>query len=232
MICNELFLENVTKSIKNFSLNIPTLQLGNGDIFVLIGPNGAGKTTTINCILNLYSIDHGKIIMKSGNREVDFQDYNFVLQNEKPHEFLRAGEYLKLFADIYKIQDKETRIKKLMERLNLEKNKLINEFSAGMKKKMLLAKALINQPNFLFLDEPLEGIEVETRKEIKDIFYQQSQNGCTIFITSHNLFEIEKFANKFGFIKNGRFFKCENIADLNISLEDYYLKRMKDEEFN
>ena len=232
MISNEIILENVKKRIKNFSLDIPALQLGNGDIFVLIGPNGAGKTTTINCILKLYSIDHGNIIMKSDNCEVTCRDYNFVLQNEKPHEFLKADEYLKLFADIYEVQDKETRIKELMERLKLEKNKLIKEFSTGMKKKMLLAKALLNQPLFLFLDEPLEGIEVETRKEIKDIFYQQSQNGCTTFITSHNLFEIEKFANKFGFIKNGSFFQCENIADLHISLEDYYLKRMKDEKFN
>lgn len=226
-IRNELLLDNIKKKVNNFKLNIINLKLNNGDIFVLIGPNGAGKTTTINCILSLYKIDNGYINMKSNNKEVIYKDYNFVLQNEKPYEYLKAHEYLNLFADIYKIQNKENFIKELMERLKLDNDKLINKFSTGMKKKILLAKALINKPAFLFLDEPLEGIEVETRKEIKNIFYEESKKGNIVFITSHNLFEIEKFANKFGFIKDGYFFGCENVTDLNVSLEEYYLSKMK-----
>jgi len=222
----ELSIKNLKKSFKNFTLSIKDLQLKSGDIFVLIGPNGAGKTTTMNCILGLYRIDEGKIEIKVNGENVKLSDYNFLHQNENPMEYLKAREYLSFISEFYNIPDKDKVISILIKRFNIDDNKLVKEFSFGMKKKLLMTKAMINRPKFLFIDEPFESIEVETRKEIRDILKEEASKGTIVFFTSHNLFEAEKFANKFGFIKEGKFLGGEKISDLKDSLEDYYLKRM------
>lgn len=226
MIDIELSIKDLKKSFGNFTLSINDLQLKSGDIFVMIGPNGAGKTTTLNCLLSLYKIDEGEIYIKVAGESAKISDFNFLHQNENPMEYLKAREYLNFISEIYNIPDMDKRISVLMEQLCLDNNKLVKQFSFGMKKKLLMAKAMINRPKFLFLDEPFESIEAETRKEIRDILKEEASKGTIVFFTSHNLFEAEKFANKFGFIKEGKFLDYEMISDLKDSLEDYYLKRM------
>jgi len=228
----ELKITNMKKSFGDkFSLQNINLTLKSGDLFVYIGPNGAGKTTTVRCLLNLYKLDNGSIYYQKNKKPLKREKIGFVLEKEKPYDELTSIEYLSLFGNIYGVKGINEKIKEVLKNVNLneDKNKRIKSFSKGMKKKLILAKALISEPNILILDEPLEGLEVETRREIKDILKEEVLKGSIIFITTHNLFEAENFCNIFGIIDNGKLLGKWDISDLDCSLEEFYLNRKKNE---
>lgn len=227
----EMKIKNITKSFGNeFSLDNLSLNLKGGELFVYLGPNGAGKTTTVRCLLGLYKIGNGSIDFTNSETKIDNKKIGFVLENEKPYDELTSVEYLSLFANISKVENINDKIENVLNKVNLiNEKKRIKTFSKGMKKKLLLAKALLSDPNILILDEPLEGLEVETRKEIKEILKGIVKDGNIVFITTHNLFEAENFCNSFGIIINGKFLGKWNISDLDCSLEEFYLKRKRNE---
>ncbi|MEO0301847.1 MAG: ABC transporter ATP-binding protein [candidate division WOR-3 bacterium] len=217
-----IILKNIVKKYPSFKLGPISFEIKKGEIFALLGPNGAGKTTTVKLILELLKPVGGEIY-----KEKDIK-IGFVLENEKPFENLNPFEYLEFFRDIYKIS---IDIYNILEMFDLKKylNKINGKLSKGNQKKLCLAKAIIGNPNLLILDEPLEGIEPLSRKEIKDFLVNYVKNDRACLITSHELYEMENFCSVFGIIYDGKFLGKWKIEEIkNFSLEDFYLKKIKE----
>jgi ABC-2 type transport system ATP-binding protein len=188
------------------------LSVPQGCIFGLLGPNGAGKSTAINIMAGLVRKDEGEInILGKKVEENDYEykrNIGFVL--ERPHyvEKLTAKEYLEFVAAMFQL-DKRKRDKQIDELLGFfeleeKRDEWIASFSMGMKKKVLLAAAMIHQPKLLILDEPLESIDPLSAKAIKDNLKLMTTKGMTILLSSHNLYTVEKFCDEIAIIAKGK----------------------------
>jgi len=188
------------------------LTIPKSTIFGIIGPNGAGKSTIINILAGLVNKTKGEVkILGSQIQKGDYEykrDVGFVL--EQPHyiEKLSVVEYLHFAGTMYEIEtvEIEKRTSELINflRLKEKENDWIESYSTGMKKKVSLAAALIHQPKILILDEPLEGIDPVSVKQIKDNLRLMVEKGVTVLISSHNLDSIEKMCDEVGIIDKGK----------------------------
>ncbi len=211
---NILHVEHLTKKYflsKHFAIKNVTFSLAQGSMCGFLGPNGAGKSTTINVIAGLTKKNEGKIYFDNTEiKEGDF-DYKrsigFVLERPTYFEKLTVKEYLEFAGSMYDIDKTETaqRTTELIEFFDLteKQNEWIEKYSAGMKKKVSLAAALIHRPKVLILDEPLEGIDPISAKRIKDNLQLMKQNGTSILISSHILDTIEKLCDDIIIINKG-----------------------------
>jgi len=143
---------------------------------------------------------------------------------EQPYVYgnMSAHDYLSFFADLYKLKDKENRIAQLLSDVNLSdsKNKKIKAFSKGMKQRVNIARALLNNPEILILDEPTSGLDPVGIKEIRDIIYKQRQEGKTIILSSHLLYEIEKVCNVVAIINKGEILKIGAVDEILSEVSD------------
>jgi len=223
-------VRNIKKSFKNgFVLNGVSFEVTSGEIFSYIGPNGSGKTTTIRIILGTYEKEEGEVKFLENGSEKKLK-IGFVLEDEVPFEGLSPIDYLEFFSECYGLKKRD--FKELLHFLKLEsyKNILNKNLSKGNKKKLCLAKALLHNPDILILDEPFEGIEPETRYEIRDYLLNLKKEGKIIIITSHNLYEIETFTDTVGLIYNGNFFGKWNIQEIKQNwdtLERFYMEKIR-----
>lgn len=221
----EIVINNLVKRFNNkIALKNISFQVKNG-LFAYIGPNGSGKTTTVRLCLGIIKSTKGEIKI-SGNDSLPISrnKIGFVLENESPFENYTPEEYLDFYAKIYGVARRRQIIDEWMEKSSLisVRKEKIAKFSKGMKRKLCIIKALIGNPEILFLDEPFEGIEIETRKEIKNILVEIKKEKI-IFLTTHNLAEIESLYDSLGIIINGNFAGIWERAVLNgTSLEDFY----------
>ncbi len=228
---------SVTKTYDDVKiLDNLTLSVDSGSIFGLVGPNGAGKTTTINCIADLVAINSGTIeilgrtIGCCGN-EIKKRMGILFENNESLFIYLKGSEHLNFVGDVYGLnnKEKEERIKTLLEYFDLSdhKNKLIEEYSKGMKKKIAFASILLYNPEFIILDEPFEGLDILTIIKVKKLIKYLKEKGKTILITSHILSYIEDIADEVAIIDNGKIIfqaKTKNIRNKiknNITNETY-----------
>lgn len=197
---------NGTTAVKNISF-----ELYEGEILGFLGPNGAGKTTTIQMILGLITPSKGKITIfgkdMQHNREEILQMVNFSSAYVSLPTNLKVWENLYTFARLYGIKDYKKRVKELAEFFNITllMNKLYGTLSSGQATRVNLTKSLLNSPKLLFLDEPTASLDPDiadrTRKMLKKI---QSEQGVTIFYTTHNMTEVEKLCNRAIFINEGK----------------------------
>jgi len=212
---NILRLESISKkyllarqpAVENLNLSV-----NEKSIFGFIGPNGAGKSTTINIIARLVKKDEGKIYFC--NDEIKDGDYEykrymgFVLERPMYFDRLTVKEYLDFVGSMYDLdnEQKKKRIKELIDVLELteKQDEWIEKYSAGMKKKVSLAAAIIHNPKLLILDEPFEGVDPVSAKRIKDILKQMVNNGASVLITSHVLDTIEKYCDEIAIINKGK----------------------------
>ncbi len=212
-----------TKALANFNLSVKE-----GSITGFIGGNGAGKTTTINILANTLKKDSGAV--KILDEEIKAGDWKyksnvgFVLEKPKYLEYLTGKEFLEFVGTMYKIEPKisKKRIEELMEIFELKdkQNKLIKTYSKGMKQKISLAAALINEPQLLILDEPFEGLDPIARKKTKNILSQMRENGKTIFISSHSLLEVEDFCDEVAIINKGKIVYQSAIKDIRNKIKN------------
>lgn len=183
------------KAVENISFHV-----NKNDIFGFLGPNGAGKTTTIRLILNLLTPDNGNILING--KQVDSKDsrnkVGVCLENEGLYENLTCRENLEFYDRVYNSKkNRGERIKKLVEQMGLidSMDKRVFEFSKGMKKRLSIAKAMINSPEVIILDEPLSGLDAEGQELVKDLLKKLSSES-TIFFSSHNLNDVQDICNK------------------------------------
>ena len=207
---NILKIENLSKSYdKNLVLKNINLEIEEGSIFGLIGPNGAGKSTLMKSILGLVKKDSGSISLygkeiNAKNQKETNKNLGSLIENPSFYDHLTAYDNLDLICDMKNI--KKDNIDKVLKDVGLftSKNKKARDFSLGMKQRLGIAIALIGNPKFLILDEPINGLDPYGIEEMRDLFKNIVKNSNTsILISSHILDEIEKISSHIGILKNG-----------------------------
>lgn len=210
---------NLKKQIKNKIIveNI-SFSVNKGDIVGFIGPNGAGKTTIIKLILGLMKLSEGKVFINGFDIEKDFikaiEKVGSIVENPDLYMYLSGYDNLKIIANNYKNISKG-RIHEVIKIVGLEnriKDK-VSTYSLGMRQRLGIAEAIINEPELLILDEPTNGLDVEGIIEIRNLIKKLSQQGMAIFISSHNLTEIDNLCNRIIAIKNGKIIADDTIEN-------------------
>ena len=231
IICKEdeciLKLENLSKT---YSGNVQAvkridLEVHRGETIGLVGPNGAGKTTTIKMIAKLLRPTTGKIYIR--DKDMVFQNIRNTSRNLIPVGFLidipnfydvTAYQVLKYFAELHDYpKDKiDSRIDDLLEKFNLTewKHYNINDFSKGMKQKLGIIQALIHDPEILILDEPQTGLDPNARVKVRKFIRELQDEGKTIFVASHMLYEISEVCDKIALLNKGRIVAFDTLDNL------------------
>ena len=205
--------KNLTKRYGKFTavdgvnLNIPA-----GEIYGFLGPNGAGKTSTIMMLLGIVKPTAGEIRLFEETyspKRLDLRRRIGMVPEKHPTgmwTWMTAGEYLQMFADLFGLEDSGRRIDHLLERVGLAevKNKKFAEYSRGMLQKLSIVRALLHDPDILFLDEPISGLDPFGVKQIRDLILEENREGRTIFISSHILSEMEKLCHRVAIIFGGK----------------------------
>ncbi len=215
---NAIELEGVTKEYSAFSLDNISFQVPMGCIMGFIGENGAGKTTTLKAILNLIRINSGNIKVFGLDYVKDEkkikEQIGVVFDESYFHDNLTLGHISKIMSKIYSNWQEEVFEQYIM-KLKLPKDKIIKEYSRGMKMKLSIAAALSHEAKLLILDEATSGLDPIVRDEILDIFMEFIQNEeHTILLSSHITSDLEKVADYITFINNGRIVFCKSKDDL------------------
>ncbi len=228
LMCNNLYKNYGKKEvIKDLSL-----ELYEGDILGFIGPNGSGKTTTIKMILGLQSINKGNVIINGYDIKNDFvkaiSKVGAIVENPDMYMYLSGKQNLELIARMYKNIDKK-RINEVVKLVKLEKriNDKVSKYSLGMRQRLGIAGALLNDPNILILDEPTNGLDPEGIKELRDILKDLAvKEHKGILISSHNLAELDNFCNKVCVIKNGKVIETTEVKKFKKEAvkNDYFIE--------
>jgi ABC-2 type transport system ATP-binding protein len=193
-----------------------------GEIFSYLGPNGAGKTTTLRILLNILKPTSGEVAVLG--TDVTDPEYRFtrkkigfVLENLGLYEYLTAADNLEFYDRLYNSPEgRHKRIDRLLEQVDLSavKDNPVNTFSFGMKQRLALARALLNNPSLLFLDEPMKGLDVEGRVMIRNLLLDLRKNGTTIFLNSHDLDEMQRISSRVAVINKGKLLLCDSYENL------------------
>ncbi len=185
-----------------------SLAVERGEVFGLLGPNGAGKTTVFLCLTRQVPISSGSITMLGLDLQNDFDAlkprFGYVPDTENHFEEFTAAQNLELFARLYDVSP--TRIDICLEMVELirEKHLPVRAYSKGMKKKLLLARELLHEPEILFLDEPTANLDVHSTERIRRIIQALAKAGTTIFLTTHNMGEVEQVCDRVAIINHGK----------------------------
>ncbi len=211
--------QNLCKSFgKKQILKDVSFEIDEGDILAFIGPNGSGKTTTIKLILGLQNIDKGKVTINGFDIEKDFvksiEKVGAIVENPDTYMYLTGWQNLKLTANLYKDVSDE-KIKEIVKLVDLEGriNDKVSKYSLGMRQRLGIARALINEPNVLILDEPTNGLDPEGIKDLRNLLKKLAKEGLGILISSHNLAELESFCNKVLIIDNGTIIETSEVKE-------------------
>lgn len=207
-----------------------SVDVNSGDILGFIGPNGAGKTTTIKLILGLQSITKGNVIINGYDIQKNFkkaiEHVGAIVENPDLYMYMSGYDNLKLIKNLYKNIDKK-RIEEVIKLVGLEKriNDKVSKYSLGMRQRLGIAQAILHKPNLLILDEPTNGLDPEGIKEIRELLKKLAkEENMAIFISSHNLAELESLCNKVCIIKNGEIVETSNISDVKkVSKKECYI---------
>ena len=223
---NVLSVKNLNKIYKSKNsnsinaLNNLNLDVKEGEIFGLLGPNGAGKTTFINILA-------GTVIKTSG--EVNVWGFNLdknprqvrasigiVPQEVVLDPFFSPRKSLELQAGLYGVKKKERITDAILKLVSLDKqaNSYARSLSGGMKRRLLIAKALVHQPPIIFLDEPTAGVDVELRNNLWENVKSLNNQGVTIILTTHYLEEAEKMCNRIGILNKGNLVALDSTKNL------------------
>lgn len=199
---------------KNYSgkeiLKNISFEVNEGDVFGFLGPNGSGKTTTIRSVLGLIKKNSGQVIINNYDMDKDFikgiKEVGAVVETPKFHEYLSGYDNLKLIANLHKELSKSD-IEKVLKDVGMwKKSKAkVKTYSLGMKQRLGIAMALLNNPRLVILDEPTNGLDPQGIKEIRDLIIDLAKNkNITFFISTHLLAEVEQICNKVVIIENGK----------------------------
>ena len=206
-------VQNLTKVYHGFTaVDHINFEVNEGEIFGFLGPNGAGKTTTWRMLTGIINPDEGEAHILGYNIQNEplkvKQHFGVVPETSNAYVDLSAWQNIILMAELYGIpkKDAETRAKNLLDKLGLyeRKDQKVKGFSKGMKQRLILCMALINDPTLLFLDEPTSGLDVQSRRLIKDILQELSGEGKTIFLTTHDMEEANQLCERVAIINRGK----------------------------
>ena len=234
---NSIEIKNLTKVYVDGhkALSGVNLTIKRGEIFALLGPNGAGKTTLIESVCGLVEPSSGSIIVGGFDIKNDYKQarslVGLVPQELNLEAFATVCDTLRYTRGYFNLPQDDTLVEKILKRLSLWEKKDINlrDLSGGMKRRVLIARALISEPKILFLDEPTAGVDVKLRRELMDFVQELKDEGMTIILTTHYLEEAERLADRVGLIQDSILRFVKNKDELlqeysGQSLEDIYMK--------
>jgi ABC-2 type transport system ATP-binding protein len=179
-----------------------TLQIPSGEVFGFLGPNGAGKTTTVRILATLIGPTSGTARVAGYSIEDEQQEIrrHVGILTESPgmYDRLSAQRNLEIYAALYEVSDVEGQVEKYLRMLGLweRRHDAAGTFSKGMKQKLAVARALLHEPQVLFLDEPTAGLDPEASRLVRDFVSELRAEGRTIFLTTHNLDEAERLCDR------------------------------------
>ena len=221
---------NITNLVKDYKtgfsgkktrvLKDVSFDVHKGEVFGFVGPNGAGKTTTFKSILGFVTPTEGKIELlgkEHSSSEVKGR-IGYLPENPYFYDYLTGEELLFYMGELHGLKRKYLREKvdELLLKVSMEHAKKVQmrKYSKGMMQRIGIAQALINDPEFIILDEPMSGLDPIGRREIKDLILEEKRNGKTILLSSHMLSDVEALCDRVGIIMGGAVIKTGKIGDL------------------
>ena len=219
---NQIVINNLSKvydngfnALKNINLNIKK-----GEIFAMLGPNGAGKTTLISIICGIVKPSSGKVTVEDFDIIEDYREtrsrIGLVPQELTLEQFETVFNNVSYSRGLYGKKPDPKHIEKVLKQLSLwdKKDLILRKLSGGMKRRVLIAKALSHEPEILFLDEPTAGVDVELRQEMWKVVKSLREIGVTIILTTHYIEEAEAIADRVGVINQGEIIIVEQKKEL------------------
>ena len=222
MLDNQIAINNLSKVYKNglTALKNINLNIKKGEIFAMLGPNGAGKTTLINIICGIVKPTSGEIAVEGFDIIDDYREtrsrIGLVPQELTLEQFETVFNNVSYSRGLYGKKPDPAHIEKVLKQLSLwdKKDRILRQLSGGMKRRVLIAKALSHEPQILFLDEPTAGVDVELRQEMWKLVENLRETGVTVILTTHYIEEAEAIADRVGVINQGEIIVVEEKKEL------------------
>ena len=219
---NQIIINNLSKAYSNGfkALNSVNLNIKKGEIFAMLGPNGAGKTTLISIICGIVKPSSGNVTVDGFNIIDDYREarskIGLVPQELTLEQFETVFNNVSYSRGLYGKKPNPQHIEKILKDLSLwdKKDLRLNQLSGGMKRRVLIAKALSHEPSILFLDEPTAGVDVELRQDMWKVVEELRKTGVTIILTTHYIEEAEAIADRVGVINQGEIIVVEETKEL------------------
>lgn len=219
---NIIQISHLSKTYKDGTVALEDINLDitDGEIIALLGPNGAGKTTLISAICGITNISSGKVTV-GGHDVIENYKKTRALIGLVPQEialqpFEKVIDVVRYSRNLFGCANDDSHIEKILRRLLLwdKKDKRIVELSGGMKRRVIIAKALSHEPKILFLDEPTAGVDVDLRFDMWELIKKLREDGTTIILTTHYIEEAEEIADRISIIDKGKIQLTEKKAEL------------------
>ncbi len=229
-----LEVKNLEKSLTGKPiLKKVSFSVNAGEVYGFLGPNGAGKTTTMKCILWLINIDNGsiKVLWQSGLTLESKHKIWFMPENTYLYKYLTGREFLRFNGKFFDISDTELekKIDVLLEKVGLDDawNKPLKSYSKWMLQRVGLAQSIINDPEILFLDEPMGGLDPIGRKMVRDLLLDLKKKWTTIFFNTHILADVEDICDKISIIHQGNIIvESKKVSSIKKWLEDFFVDQV------
>ena len=212
------------------ALKAVDLDIQRGEIFALLGPNGAGKTTLINIVCGIVTPSGGTVTVDGRDHAIEFRAtrsmIGLVPQELTTDAFETVWATVSFSRGLFGKPRDDAQIERLLKRLSLwdKRTSKMMELSGGMKRRVMIAKALSHEPKLLFLDEPSAGVDVELRRDMWDLVRDLRRDGTTIILTTHYIEEAEEMADRVGVIRRGELVMVGNKAELMARMGQKTLK--------
>lgn len=198
------------RALKEVSFNVPA-----GEIFGFLGPNGAGKTTTIRCIMDFIRGDSGTVTMLGSDAQRDSirlkSKIGYVPSDHQLNQKWTGADHIAFVASL---REASAEMPEIIQRLNFDVSSKVKHLSSGNKQKLSIILALIGDPELLILDEPTQGLDPLFQNEIYEILKSFQEQGKTVFISSHNLAEVQRLCNRVAIIREGKIVAEETLDSL------------------
>ena len=219
---NQITINNLSKIYKNGfnALKSVNLNIKKGEIFAMLGPNGAGKTTLISIICGIVKPSSGTVTIDNFDIIDDYREtrsrIGLVPQELTLEQFETVFHNVSYSRGLYGKKPDPQHIENILKQLSLwdKKDQRLRQLSGGMKRRVLIAKALSHEPSILFLDEPTAGVDVELRQDMWKIVEELRSTGVTIILTTHYIEEAEAIADRVGVINQGEIIVVEETKEL------------------
>jgi ABC-2 type transport system ATP-binding protein len=236
--------KNITYSYnKKLAVDHISFGIGKGEILGFLGPNGAGKTTTLKMLTGQLLPQDGEISVLGIDVQKDVRkiksQIGVCFEEKNLYEDMSAVENLTFFASLFGIKNFDVEF--LLQRVGLSidrKDRLAN-FSKGMKQRLMVARALVNEPRVLFLDEPTDGLDPVSAEDIRNVILEEKRKGVTVFLTTHDMMEADKLSDRVAFINEGKIAALDTPDNLKhqygkrvIKIRYLEDKNVKEEEIN
>jgi len=212
------------------ALDSLSLSISRGEVFGLLGPNGAGKTTLIKVLTALSQPDSGHATINGFdvlNHPLEIKKrVGVVPQENNLDRELTAFENLLIYAMLHDVKDRREKIREALETVGLweRKDSVTSQFSGGMQRRLLLARAMLSEPSVLFLDEPSIGLDPQIRRHFWDIIRTTKKEGRTVVITTHYIEEAEALSDRIGILSQGKLVALDSSQNLKETVGEYVVE--------